>query len=170
MSSAPSNLPAGVFELSQLQQMIAADPQTWRPIVFTNGCFDLLHAGHVRYLSAARSLGKTLIVGLNSDHSVQQIKPNKPGQPQRPIIPEAQRAEVLAALKAVDAVVLFAETTASHLIASLQPDLYVKGGDYQVNTLPESPTVQAYGGKIELVQFQVPSSTTAIIQRILGQT
>jgi rfaE bifunctional protein nucleotidyltransferase chain/domain len=163
-------MPPGVFDLPQLQQLIAADPKTWRPLVFTNGCFDLLHAGHVRYLQAAKALGKTLVVGLNSDTSVQQIKPNQPGQPQRPIISEAQRAEVLAALKAVDAVVIFAETTASQVIQALQPDLYVKGGDYQVDNLPEAPTVQAYGGKIQLVQFEVPSSTTAIIQRILGNS
>jgi D-glycero-beta-D-manno-heptose 1-phosphate adenylyltransferase len=163
-------MPPGVFDLFQLQQQIAANPQTWRPLVFTNGCFDLLHAGHVRYLQAAKALGKTLVVGLNSDASVQQIKPNQPGQPQRPIISEAQRAEVLAALKAVDAVVIFAETTASQVIQTLQPDLYVKGGDYQVDNLPEAPTVQAYGGKIQLVQFEVPSSTTAIIQRILGNS
>jgi D-glycero-beta-D-manno-heptose 1-phosphate adenylyltransferase len=163
-------MPPGVFDLAQLQQLIAANPETWRPLVFTNGCFDLLHAGHVRYLQAAKALGQTLVVGLNSDTSVQQIKPNKPGQPPRPIIPEAQRAEVLAALKAVDAVVIFAETTADQVIQTLQPDLYVKGGDYQVDSLPEAPTVQAYGGKIQLVQFQVPSSTTAIIQRILGNS
>jgi D-glycero-beta-D-manno-heptose 1-phosphate adenylyltransferase len=157
-----------IFSLSDLQQRIAAEPQIWRPLVFTNGCFDLLHAGHVRYLQAAKACGKTLVVGLNSDSSVQQIKPTKPGQPSRPIVTEAQRAEVVAALRAVDGVVIFAETTASQVIQALQPDIYVKGGDYQVDTLPEAATVQAYGGKIELVQFEVPSSTTAIIQRILG--
>jgi D-glycero-beta-D-manno-heptose 1-phosphate adenylyltransferase len=157
-----------IFSLADLQQHIAAEPQIWRPLVFTNGCFDLLHAGHVRYLQAAKACGKTLVVGLNSDSSVQQIKPTKPGQPSRPIVPEAQRAEVVAALKAVDGVVIFTETTASQIIQALQPDIYVKGGDYQVDTLPEAATVQAYGGKIELVQFEVPSSTTAIIQRILG--
>jgi D-glycero-beta-D-manno-heptose 1-phosphate adenylyltransferase len=157
-----------IFSLSDLQQRIAAEPQIWRPLVFTNGCFDLLHAGHVRYLQAAKACGKTLVVGLNSDSSVQQIKPTKPGQPPRPIVTEAQRAEVVAALRAVDGVVIFGETTASQVIQALQPDIYVKGGDYQVDTLPEAATVQAYGGKIELVQFEVPSSTTAIIQRILG--
>jgi D-glycero-beta-D-manno-heptose 1-phosphate adenylyltransferase len=157
-----------IFSLSELQQRIAAEPQIWRPLVFTNGCFDLLHAGHVRYLQAAKACGKTLVVGLNSDSSVQQIKPTKPGQPPRPIVTEAQRAEVVAALRAVDGVVIFDETTASQVIQALQPDIYVKGGDYQVDTLPEAATVQAYGGKIELVQFEVPSSTTAIIQRILG--
>jgi D-glycero-beta-D-manno-heptose 1-phosphate adenylyltransferase len=158
----------GVTTLSQLQQAIAAEPEYWRPLVFTNGCFDLLHAGHVRYLQAAKALGKTLVVGLNSDTSVQQIKPKPSHGPVRPIIPEIQRAEVLAALKPVDAVVIFTETTAANLIAVLQPDIYVKGGDYDVTTLPESPAVQTYGGQIHLVQFEVPSSTTAIINRILA--
>lgn len=159
----------GAVDLTHLQQAIAADPDQWRPLVFTNGCFDLLHAGHVRYLQAAKALGKTLVVGLNSDSSVQQIKPKQANRPSRPIISEAQRAEVLAALKAVDAVVIFAEPTASNLIEALQPDLYVKGGDYDITTLPEAPTVQAYGGQIHLIQIEVPSSTTAIINRILGQ-
>lgn len=157
-----------VYTLAELQQAIAQNPHQWRPLVFTNGCFDLLHAGHVRYLQAAAKQGRSLVVGLNSDASVQRIKPVKPGQPPRPIVPAVQRAEVLAALKPVDGVVVFEELTAIALISALQPDIYVKGGDYTVETLPEAPTVQAYGGRIELVQVEVPSSTTAIIQRILA--
>lgn len=159
---------SGCYTLDKLKQTIAADPQRWRPLVFTNGCFDLLHAGHVRYLQAARKLGKTLVVGLNSDRSVQTIKPQAAGSPSRPIVPEQQRAEVLAALRAVDGVVIFAETTASQLIAALQPDVYVKGGDYQLETLPEAAIVHAYGGRIELIQIEVPSSTSAIVNRILA--
>ncbi|HEY9655336.1 MAG TPA: D-glycero-beta-D-manno-heptose 1-phosphate adenylyltransferase [Crinalium sp.] len=159
---------SGLYTLDELRQAIAADPQRWRPLVFTNGCFDLIHAGHVRYLQIARSLGKALVVGLNSDRSVQEIKPQAVGLPQRPIVPEQQRAEVLAALRAVDGVVIFAETTASQLLASLQPDIYVKGGDYKLETLPEAAIVQAYGGRIELVQIEVPSSTSAIVKRILA--
>ena len=157
----------GLYTLTELQQALASEPESWRSLVFTNGCFDLLHAGHVRYLQAAKSLGRTLVVGLNSDHSVQTIKPNREGLPNRPIVPEMQRAEVLCALKPVDAVVIFSETTATNLIAALKPDIYVKGGDYQIQTLPEAPTVQAYGGRIELVKIEIPSSTTAIINRIL---
>lgn len=157
---------AGVYELAELQGAIAADPDQWRPLVFTNGCFDLLHAGHVRYLKAARALGKALVVGLNSDRSVRTIKPQPAGLPPRPIVPEAQRAEVLAALKSVDGVVLFDETTASDLIAALQPDIYVKGGDYQIDTLPEAQIVHAYGGRVELIQIEVPCSTSGLIQRI----
>jgi rfaE bifunctional protein nucleotidyltransferase chain/domain len=157
----------GLYTITELQQAIAQNPQQWRPLVFTNGCFDLLHAGHVRYLTAARQYGRSLIVGLNSDHSIRQIKPQPSGQPPRPIVAELERAEVLAALKPVSGVVLFADPTATALITALQPEVYVKGGDYQVDTLPEASAVKAYGGRIELVQIEVPSSTSQIVQRIL---
>jgi len=158
-----------VYTVTELQQTIAANPTGWRPLVVTNGCFDLLHAGHVRYLQAARLLGRSLVVGLNSDHSVRQIKPAAPGFPDRPIVPEAQRAEVLAALKPVDAVVIFAERTATELVQALRPEIYVKGGDYQMHTLPEAAVVQAYGGQAKLVKIEVPSSTTQMIQQILQE-
>jgi rfaE bifunctional protein nucleotidyltransferase chain/domain len=157
----------GWFTLEALQVALASEPERWRPLVFTNGCFDLLHAGHVRYLTAARSLGRSLVVGLNSDRSVRQIKPQPAGQPPRPIVPQAQRAEVLAGLRSVDAVVLFDDPTASRLIEALQPEIYAKGGDYRIDLLPEAPVVQAYGGRIELVSVEVPSSTSALIERIL---
>lgn len=159
---------SGLYSLDDLNRAIAAEPELWRPLVFTNGCFDLLHAGHIRYLQRAKALGRSLIVGLNSDRSVQQIKPPQPGQPPRPIVSELQRAEVLCALKAVDAVVIFNQPTATSLISSLQPDIYVKGGDYTRETLPEAPVVQAYGGYIELVKVEINCSTTAIVQRILS--
>jgi D-glycero-beta-D-manno-heptose 1-phosphate adenylyltransferase len=159
---------AGIYTLIELQQEIAAHPQLWRPLVFTNGCFDLLHPGHVRYLQAARVLGKRLVVGLNNDDSVRLIKPKQPGCPSRPIIPAEQRAEVLAALRAVDGVVLFSEPTAINTLAALKPDLYVKGGDYSIASLPEAPTVLDYGGKIELIQVEISTSTSAIVNRILA--
>ncbi len=158
---------SGVYTLGELERSIASDPQKWRPMVFTNGCFDILHAGHVRYLQAAKALGRSLVVGLNSDVSVQAIKPQQPGLPPRPIVPEIQRAEVLAALKPVDGVVIFSEITATKLISILRPDIYVKGGDYQLETLPEAPAVIAGGGKISLIEIEVPSSTSAIVKRIL---
>jgi len=161
---------SGLYSVSELQHAIRSEPTRWRPLVFTNGCFDLLHAGHVRYLQAAKAFGQALVVGLNSDHSVGLIKPQAPGLPPRPIVPEVQRAEVLAALKAVDGVVIFAEPTASELIAALQPDVYVKGGDYTLSTLPEASIVHGYGGRVELINIEVPSSTSAIIQRILQPT
>jgi D-glycero-beta-D-manno-heptose 1-phosphate adenylyltransferase len=157
-----------IYTRSALQAEISAHPDKWRPLVFTNGCFDLLHPGHVRYLNAAATLGKTLVVGLNSDRSVRQIKPAKPGKPSRPIVCDAHRAEVLAALRSVAAVVIFDEPTASDLISILEPNIYVKGGDYQVETLPEAPTVRAYGGEIKLIQVEIPTSTSGIIDRILG--
>ena len=168
--SPPSSSPThnGIYTLEKLQVEIANGPEKWRPLVFTNGCFDLLHVGHVRYLQTAKSLGKTLVVGLNSDRSVRAIKPPQPGYPPRPIVPEAQRAEILAGLKSVNGVVIFTETTATKLIQNLQPDFYVKGGDYQIDHLPEAPTVQAYGGKIKLVKVEIASSTSAIVAKILS--
>lgn len=159
---------SSVYALAELQHAIASNPAQWRPLVLTNGCFDLIHAGHVRYLQAAKQFGQTLVVGLNSDQSVRAIKPTAPGKPARPIVPAMQRAEVVAALKPVDAVVIFEEQTAERLIRLLQPDVYVKGGDYQLSTLPEAPVVQGYGGQIELIPIEISSSTTAIIDRILA--
>ncbi|OZH55640.1 glycerol-3-phosphate cytidylyltransferase [Hydrocoleum sp. CS-953] len=158
---------SGLYNLTELEQLINSQPTLWRPLVFTNGCFDLVHPGHIRYLWAAKYLGRSLVVGLNSDESVQNIKPQQEGYPMRPIVPEVQRAEVLAALKPVDGVVIFNETTATNIIERLKPDIYVKGGDYSIETLPEAPKVKSYGGKISLVQIEIPTSTTAIINRIL---
>jgi rfaE bifunctional protein nucleotidyltransferase chain/domain len=157
----------GVYSLASLLQAVQSQPGDWRPLVLTNGCFDLLHAGHVRYLRVAKTLGRSLVVGLNSDRSIRQIKPAAQGSPPRPIVPEAQRAEVLAALKPVDGVVVFTESTAIQLVQALKPEVYVKGGDYHLETLPEARVVQAYGGRVELVQIEVPSSTTEMISRIL---
>ena len=132
-----------------------------RKIVFTNGCFDIVHAGHVRYLEQARTCGEYLILGLNTDASVQRIK-----GPQRPLNNELDRAEVIGALKAVDAVVLFGEATAEALIAKVKPDVYVKGGDYTLDTLPEAKIVQAYGGRVEFIDMVEGRSTTNIIEKI----
>ncbi len=158
---------AKIYLLEQLVQEIKTNPEKWRPLVFTNGCFDLLHAGHVRYLTAAKLYGKTLVVGLNSDRSIQQIKPTGGNLPARPIIPQEQRAEVLAGLEAVNGVVIFEETTAIAIIEKLKPEIYVKGGDYTPESLPEAATVRSYGGKIELINVEIPSSTTKIINYIL---
>ena len=134
-----------------------------KKIVFTNGCFDILHVGHVRYLTAAKSFGDVLIVGLNTDESVRKLKGVS-----RPINNQDDRAEVLLGLKAVDYVIFFGEDTAENLIAELQPDIYVKGGDYTLETLPEAKIVQAYGGQIELVKLVAGKSTTKIIEKISG--
>lgn len=156
-----------MYSLNKLQQILLARPEKWRPLVLTNGCFDLLHVGHLRYLQVAKTLGRSLVVGLNSDRSVRQLKPHQPGIPPRPIIPQKQRAELLSALKPVDAVVIFDTPTAISLIETLQPDIYVKGGDYSADTLPESIAVRACGCRLEFVKIEIPTSTTAIINKIL---
>ena len=130
-------------------------------VVFTNGCFDILHAGHVRYLSKARSFGDCLVLGLNSDASVRRIK-----GPARPINNEQDRAEVVGALGCVDYVVVFDEPTAEELITKVHPDVYVKGGDYTLETLPEGQIVQKYGGRVELVKLVEGRSTTNVINKI----
>ena len=134
-----------------------------KKIVFTNGCFDIIHVGHVRYLTTAKSFGDVLIVGLNTDESVRKLKGNS-----RPINNQNDRAEVLIGLKAVDYVILFGEQTAENLIAELQPDIYVKGGDYTLETLPEAKIVQSYGGRVEIVNLVAGKSTTNIIKKIEG--
>ena len=130
-------------------------------IVFTNGCFDILHAGHVRYLTTAKSYGDVLIVGLNSDASVRRLKGKS-----RPVNPQSDRAEVLAALRAVDDVVIFDEQTAESLVELIRPDIYVKGGDYDMSNLPEAKIVESYGGHVEFVCLVEGRSTTNIINRL----
>ena len=132
-------------------------------VVFTNGCFDILHAGHVRYLNKARSFGDCLVLGLNTDSSVIRIK-----GPSRPINSQLDRAEVVGALKSVDYVVFFDEPTAEELVRQVRPDVYVKGGDYTIETLPEGQIVLGYGGKVELVQLVEGRSTTNVIAKIKG--
>ncbi|MBR0285287.1 MAG: D-glycero-beta-D-manno-heptose 1-phosphate adenylyltransferase [Selenomonadaceae bacterium] len=136
-----------------------------KKIVFTNGCFDILHAGHVRYLAAARALGDCLVLGLNTDASVRRIK-----GPERPINSETDRAEVADALKAVDYVVLFDEPTAEQVIGKVRPDIYVKGGDYTLETLPEAKIVQSYGGRVEFIALVAGRSTTNVIEKIKGES
>ena len=131
-------------------------------IVFTNGCFDIIHAGHVRYLTAAKNFGDVLIVGLNDDESVRRLKGAS-----RPINSQDDRAEVLLGLKAVDHVIFFGEQTAENLIAEVKPDIYVKGGDYTLETLPEAKIVQSYGGRVELVNLVAGRSTTNVVKKIL---
>lgn len=134
---------------------------TNKKIVFTNGCFDILHVGHVRYLKAAKNLGDVLVVGLNTDVSVKKLKGND-----RPINNEMDRAEVLLALESVDHVVFFGEQTAESLIAEVKPNIYVKGGDYTLETLPEAKIVQSYGGRVEFIPMVAGRSTTNVINKI----
>lgn len=133
-------------------------------VVFTNGCFDLLHAGHVQYLQAARALGDRLVVGLNADASVRQLK-----GPHRPIVPQAERAQVLAALACVDYVTIFEEPTPLQLITALQPDVLVKGGDYKAATIVGHDEVVARGGQVHIVPYVAGLSTTEIIAQIAAR-
>ncbi len=132
-----------------------------KTLVFTNGHFDLLHLGHLDYLEKARSLGDALFVGLNGDASSTRLK----GQG-RPIVPARERARLLAALHPVDAVIIFEEDRADRLLRALQPEIYVKGGDYARKDLPERSTVEAYGGRVELIDYLPGHSTSVLIQRI----
>jgi rfaE bifunctional protein nucleotidyltransferase chain/domain len=135
-----------------------------RRIVFTNGVFDLLHPGHVRYLREARSLGDVLIVGLNADESVRRNK-----GPGRPITLQDERAEVLAALECVDAVVIFAEDTPADVIRLVQPDILVKGSDWPADQIVGRDTVESRGGRVVLVPVAAGHSTTSIVERIKGR-
>jgi D-beta-D-heptose 7-phosphate kinase/D-beta-D-heptose 1-phosphate adenosyltransferase len=133
-----------------------------KKIVFTNGCFDLLHVGHTRYLRNARELGDVLIVGLNSDSSVRKIKGEG-----RPIVPEGERAEVLASLACVDYVVVFEEDRPDSLLKSIRPHIHVKGGDYSIQDIPERKSVESHGGKVVILKKVEGHSTRSIIQKIL---
>jgi D-glycero-beta-D-manno-heptose 1-phosphate adenylyltransferase len=136
-----------------------------RTVVFTNGVFDLLHVGHLRYLQQARELGDALIVGLNSDRSVRANK-----GPSRPVTPEAERAEILEALACVDGVVVFDEETPHDLIAALQPDVLVKGADWAEDAIVGRDIVEARGGRVVRVPLEAGKSTTAIIDHIKNHT
>ena len=133
-----------------------------KKIVFTNGCFDILHAGHTRYLSEARKLGDVLVLALNSDRSVRALK-----GPMRPIVPEAERAEVLAALSSVDYVTVFDEMTPLALIEFLRPDVIVKGGDWAEKDIVGADAVRTWGGRVAVMPELEGASTTNIIEKIL---
>ena len=147
----------------RIEDFCAALREAGQQVVFTNGCFDILHAGHVRYLNEARAQGDCLVLGMNSDESVRRLK-----GPERPINSELDRAEVVGALKSVDYVVLFGEQTAESLIAKVRPAVYVKGGDYTLDTLPEAKIVQSYGGRVHFVKMVEGRSTTNVIKKISG--
>ena len=147
------------------QEMVQAWQGAGQKVVFTNGCFDLLHAGHVRYLEAARCLGNRLLVAVNDDASVTALKGEG-----RPIQPAAERAAILAALESVDLVVTFSEERTVKLLEELRPDILVKGGDYTVESLfpAEREAVQRHGGEIKFIPLMGPS-TTELIARIKGK-
>ena len=149
-----------IMTLTELKRQVAVWRLKSKRIVFTNGCFDLIHAGHIHLLSTARSFGDVLIVGLNTDASVSKLKPG------RPLQDEATRALIMASFTVTDAVILFNEETPIELITSLRPDVLVKGGDYTKATVVGSDLVESYGGNVELVNLLEGFSTSGIIGRM----
>ena len=149
-------------ERKELLEIIKGLKAKRKRIVFTNGCFDLLHIGHVRYLEKARGLGDVLVVGVNSDASVQKLK-----GPQRPILPEEERAEILSGLGCVDYVTLFSELDPLKLITSLHPDVLVKGGDWTKEQIVGREVVERSGGEVVIIPFVGKASTSNLIETIL---
>ena len=152
-----------IISYEQLPAWRSALRAKGRKLVVTNGCFDLLHRGHVAYLEAARALGDVLLVGVNSDASVSELK-----GPDRPVNSEADRATVLAALQSVDAVCVFTDRTAIRFLSAVQPDIYAKGGDYTVDTInqEERRLIEQHGGKVAIVPGVPGKSTTALLEKI----
>lgn len=151
-----------VLKHPDLQAKVNAIKQTGKKVVFTNGCFDILHVGHVRYLAAARLEGDVLFVGLNSDESVRSIK-----SPKRPIVTQAQRAEVLASLWCVDYIILFDEPDPLLLIQTIKPDILVKGDDWAIENIIGADFVNDNGGRVVRVPIVPEASTSGIIDRII---
>jgi rfaE bifunctional protein nucleotidyltransferase chain/domain len=153
--------PAPVLSIAEAASWVAAQRASGRSVVFTNGVFDLVHPGHVTYLTAARAEGDVLIVALNSDRSVQANK-----GPSRPILPEQERAELLAALDVVDAVVIFDDETPAAIVAALQPDVLVKGADWAHDAIVGRDTVEARGGRVVRIEVVPGYSTSRIVARM----
>lgn len=152
---------SGLTERKNLKKLINSLRKENKTIVTTNGCFDILHVGHVRYLEETKKFGDVLIVALNSDKSVKSIKGEG-----RPINNELDRAEILCALKSVDYVVLFDEKSPAELLAEIKPDVHTKGADYTMETLPEAKIITDNGGRVEFIKFVEGKSTTSTIAKI----
>ena len=150
-----------IINLEELLRVRAGLRAEGRGLVFTNGCFDILHVGHVRYLAEARRLGDALLVAINSDRSVRALK-----GPNRPVMNEAERAEILAALEAVDFVTVFDEESPRRLISEVLPDVLVKGGDYRLDEIHGREEVERAGGRVISLPFVEGASTTSVIERI----
>ncbi len=151
-----------ILEREALQKAVASHREKGRTIVLANGCFDVLHIGHVRYLQGAKALGDVLVVAVNSDESMQQIKDSG-----RPLMPDAARARLVAALECVDLVTVFPEANVTPLLNLLRPDIHAKGTDYTSDTVPEREVVLAYGGKVAIVGDPKNHSTRDVIQQVL---
>jgi D-glycero-beta-D-manno-heptose 1-phosphate adenylyltransferase len=156
-----SKFAALVLDRNRLVARIAIERHKGAKIVLTNGCFDLLHVGHIRYLDAAKTLGDILVVGINSDAQVRNLKGAN-----RPLMPERERAEIVAALRVVDYVTIFSEPTVTELIRAVRPDVHAKGTDYTEETVPERDIVREYGGRVAIVGDPKDHSTTDLLTQI----
>jgi rfaE bifunctional protein nucleotidyltransferase chain/domain len=158
------NAAARILERNRLIARVAIARKGGARVVFANGCFDLLHVGHVRYLEAARSLGDILVVGINSDEQVRRLKGEG-----RPYVPERERAETVASLRAVDYVTVFNEPTVTELLQALRPDIHAKGTDYTEESVPERDVVRSYGGRVQIVGDPKEHSSTEMLKRVSGE-
>ena len=158
-----NSLAAPVLSRTELISRVAAERAAGKVIILTNGCFDLIHAGHIRYLNGSKELGGFLVVGLNSDRQVAHLKGIG-----RPYISESERAEIIASLRCVDAVTVFDESTVNELIDDIRPDIHAKGTDYTVDSVPERERVRAYGGRVAIVGDPKDHSSTDLIKTIGG--
>ncbi|MBN1566530.1 MAG: adenylyltransferase/cytidyltransferase family protein [Acidobacteria bacterium] len=151
--------------LAELKEISAQSRASGRKVVFANGCFDLIHVGHVRYLQNAKSLGDILILGINSDEGVTALKGKG-----RPLQPQSERAEILASFECVDYVLLFDALTVDGILREIRPDIHVKGTDYTEDSVPERETVRAYGGQVAIAGDPKDHSTRDLIQTIISKT
>jgi rfaE bifunctional protein nucleotidyltransferase chain/domain len=154
---------ARILERNRLIARVAIMRRGGARVVFANGCFDLLHVGHVRYLEAAKGLGDLLVVGINSDEQVRRLKGEG-----RPFIPERERAEVIASLRAVDYVTIFHEPTVTELLLALRPDIHAKGTDYTEESVPERDVVRSFGGRVQIVGDPKDHSSTEMLGKVMG--
>lgn len=147
--------------LDELSNIVKKWREKGKKIVFANGCFDILHVGHIRYLKEAKKLGDLLIVAINSDSSAKKLKGDG-----RPVTPESERAEIVAAIEYVDYVTIFNEPTVSNLLLTLKPDIHAKGTDYTEDSVPEAETVMSYGGRVAITGDKKERSSTGVIERL----
>ncbi|HEX8146948.1 MAG TPA: adenylyltransferase/cytidyltransferase family protein [Pyrinomonadaceae bacterium] len=153
-----------ILERNRLIARVAIARKGGARVVFANGCFDLLHVGHVRYLEAAKGLGDLLVVGINSDEQVRRLKGGG-----RPFVPERERAEVIASLRAVDYVTVFQEPTVTELLLALRPDIHAKGTDYTEDSVPERDVVRSFGGRVQIVGDPKDHSSTDMLGKVSGE-
>lgn len=152
-----------ILDRNRLIARVAIARKHGARIVLANGCFDILHVGHIRYLEGARALGDVLVVAINADEQVRQLKGEG-----RPLVPERERAEIIAALRPVDFVTIFTEPTVEQLLRAIRPDIHAKGTDYTVETVPERDVVRSYGGRVHIVGDPKDHSSTEMVRKVMS--